>query len=81
MLEIELISVLCSFHPVQGDGRPDLTNLPRKINICISPSRDDFPHTQINDVAFEAVQHPDSGEVVFNLMVSSTLCCTAFCCQ
>jgi Nitrite and sulphite reductase 4Fe-4S domain len=49
-------------------GRADLTNLPRKINICISPSRDDFPHTHINDVGFQAVKNP-SGEVVFNVEV------------
>jgi ferredoxin-nitrite reductase len=44
-----------------GKGNPSLCNLPRKINICISPSRDDFPHTQINDVGFEAVQDPELG--------------------
>jgi ferredoxin-nitrite reductase len=44
-------------------GRADLTNLPRKINICVSSTRDDFPHTQINDVGFQAVRHPDTGEV------------------
>nr|QBQ03924.1 ferredoxin-nitrite reductase [Haematococcus lacustris] len=53
----------------EGKGRADLTNLPRKINVCISSTRDDFPHTQINDVGFEAVQDPASGKVVFNLMV------------
>lgn len=52
-----------------GRGRAELTNLPRKINICISSTRDDFPHTQINDVGFEAVVDPASGKVVFNLMV------------
>ncbi len=46
-----------------GVGREDLANLPRKINICISSTRDDFPHTHINDVGFEAIRHPDSGEV------------------
>lgn len=58
---------------MQGEGREDLTNLPRKINICVSPSRDDFPHTQINDLGLQAVQHPDSGEVLFNVEVRVTL--------
>lgn len=52
-----------------GKGRADLTNLPRKINICISPTRDDFPHTHINDIGFEALKDPSSGEVVYNLVV------------
>lgn len=51
-----------------GKGRADLTNLPRKINICISPTRDDFPHTHINDLGFQAVVNGD-GEVVYNVEV------------
>lgn len=51
-----------------GKGREDLTNLPRKINICVSPTRDDFPHTHINDLGFQAVRTA-SGEVVFNVEV------------
>ena len=46
-----------------GGGNPLLANLPRKINIALSPSRDDFPHTHINDVGLVAVRHPDTGEV------------------
>lgn len=46
-----------------GEGNPMLANLPRKINIGISPSRDDFPHTFINDVGLVAVHHPDTNEV------------------
>jgi len=51
-----------------GKGRADLTNMPRKINICVSPSRDDWPHTHINDLGFEAVSGP-GGEVRFNVVV------------
>ncbi|KXZ49557.1 hypothetical protein GPECTOR_20g411 [Gonium pectorale] len=51
-----------------GKGREEFANLPRKLNICISSTRDDFPHTHINDVGFEAVRRPD-GEVVFNVVV------------
>mmetsp|Transcript_5566 Transcript_5566/g.14123 ORF Transcript_5566/g.14123 Transcript_5566/m.14123 type:complete len:583 (-) Transcript_5566:207-1955(-) len=50
-----------------GKGNPELCNLPRKFNIAISPSRDDFPHCHINDLAFQAIKHPESGEVVFNV--------------
>ena len=48
-------------------GNPWLTNLPRKFNICISVTRDDFPHTHINDLGFEAVKDEQTGEVGFNV--------------
>ena len=47
-----------------GKGNAELANLPRKLNIALSPSRDDFPHTHINDVGLVAVKHPDTGEVL-----------------
>ena len=34
----------------------------------MSPTRDDFPHTHINDLGFQAVKNVD-GEVVFNVEV------------
>lgn len=52
-----------------GKGREEFANLPRKLNICISSTRDDFPHTHINDLGYEAVRHPDTGEVVYNVVV------------
>lgn len=30
-----------------GRGNEEFANMPRKINVCVSPSRDDFPHTQV----------------------------------
>ena len=48
-----------------GKGNPELVNLPRKINIGLSPSRDDFPHTHINDVGLKAVHDPETGKVLF----------------
>jgi ferredoxin-nitrite reductase len=36
-----------------GKGNAALTNLPRKINIGISSSRDDFAHCHINDVGLK----------------------------
>ena len=47
-----------------GKGNPELANLPRKLNIGLSPSRDDFPHTHINDVGLKAVHDPETGEVI-----------------
>ncbi|CAD7698917.1 unnamed protein product [Ostreobium quekettii] len=52
-----------------GKGNPELVNLPRKLNICVSSTRDDFPHTHINDVGLEAVVEPGSGEVVYNVVI------------
>ena len=49
-----------------GVGNAMLANLPRKINIGLSPSRDDFPHTFINDVGLVAVKHPVTGEVKYS---------------
>lgn len=50
-----------------GKGNYELSNLPRKINFALSPSRDDFPHVFINDVGLQAIQHPETGEVGFNV--------------
>lgn len=50
-----------------GAGNAALTNLPRKINIGLSSSRDDYAHCHINDVGLKAVHDPESGEVGFNV--------------
>lgn len=50
-----------------GKGNAELANLPRKLNIALSPSRDDFPHTHINDVGLVAIKHPETGEIGFNV--------------
>ena len=55
-----------------GQGNELLTNLPRKINIALSGSRDDFPHTHINDVGLVAARHPDTGEVSPSTHLQST---------
>ena len=57
-----------------GRGNVELANLPRKLNIALSPSRDDFPHTQINDVGLVAVEHPDTGEVSSCLPAGPSVC-------
>ena len=56
-----------------GRGNPELANLPRKINIALSPSRDDFPHIFINDVGLQALQHPETGEVRHRRSASACL--------
>lgn len=50
-------------------GRPDLANLPRKFNICVSGSRDDFAHTHINDIGLVPVPHDETGEIGFNVVM------------
>ena len=47
-----------------GVGNPELCNLPRKFNVSFSASRDDFVHSHINDLAFEAAADPVTGEMV-----------------
>lgn len=50
-------------------GRPELANLPRKFNICVSGSRDDFAHTHINDLGFIPMKHEQTGEIGFNVVI------------
>eukprot|EP00172_Hildenbrandia_rubra_P001982 Plantae.Rhodophyta-Hildenbrandia_rubra.ctg2627.p1 GENE.Plantae.Rhodophyta-Hildenbrandia_rubra.ctg2627~~Plantae.Rhodophyta-Hildenbrandia_rubra.ctg2627.p1 ORF type:complete len:381 (-),score=87.61 Plantae.Rhodophyta-Hildenbrandia_rubra.ctg2627:695-1837(-) len=51
-------------------GREELSNLPRKFNIAISGSRDDFSHTKINDIGLEPMANPaKDGEIGFNVHV------------
>lgn len=50
-------------------GRPELANLPRKFNICVSGSRDDFAHTHINDIGLVPVPHDVTGEIGFNVVI------------
>lgn len=50
-------------------GRPELANLPRKFNICVSGSRDDFAHTHINDIGLNPIAHPETGEMGFNVVI------------
>lgn len=55
-----------------GAGNPELCNLPRKLNISFSASRDDFVHSHINDLAFEAAVD-DAGVRGWNVMVGGYL--------
>src|SRR5277367_1587554 len=54
-------------------GDPALSNLPRKFKSSISGCSSQCTHHEINDVAFAAVRHPDSGEVGYDLWVGGGL--------
>ena len=56
-----------------GKGNPELVNLPRKINIGLATTRDDFAHTHINDVGLYAARNPDNGQVRCYTAATSTL--------
>jgi ferredoxin-nitrite reductase len=61
---------LVSLDPVTGTrGNPYWGNLPRKFNIAISGSRDDFAHTHINDIGLQPCPHAETGEMGFNLVL------------
>ena len=50
-------------------GNPLWGNLPRKFNIAISGSRDDFAHTHINDIGLVPVAHAETGVMGFNVVL------------
>jgi ferredoxin-nitrite reductase len=61
---------LVSLDPVLGTrGNPRWANLPRKFNIAISGSRDDYAHTHINDIGFQPCVHATTGEMGFNVVL------------
>ncbi len=64
------INDLISLDPVtQTRGNPAYANLPRKFNIAISGSRDDYAHTHINDIGLVPVPHAQSGVMGFNVVL------------
>jgi ferredoxin-nitrite reductase len=61
---------LVSLDPVTGTrGNPQWGNLPRKFNIAISGSRDDFAHTHINDIGMQPCPNAETGEMGFNIVL------------
>lgn len=61
---------LVSLDPVTNTrGNPNWGNLPRKFNIAISGTRDDFAHTHINDIGLQACPHAETGVMGFNLVL------------
>mmetsp|Transcript_1422 Transcript_1422/g.2589 ORF Transcript_1422/g.2589 Transcript_1422/m.2589 type:complete len:620 (+) Transcript_1422:98-1957(+) len=61
---------LVSLDPVtKTRGNPMWGNLPRKFNIAVSGSRDDFAHTHINDIGLVPCPHASTGEIGFNVVL------------
>ena len=61
---------LVCFDPVtQTRGNPVYGNLPRKFNIAVSGSRDDYAHTHINDIGLQPCPHAETGVMGFNLVL------------
>lgn len=61
---------LVSLDPItQTRGNPMWANLPRKFNIAISGSRDDYAHTHINDIGLVPTKHAKTGEMGFNVVL------------
>jgi len=64
------VNDLISLDPVtKTRGNPMWGNLPRKFNIAISGSRDDFAHTHINDIGLQPCPHGETGEMGFNVVL------------
>jgi ferredoxin-nitrite reductase len=51
----ELCRQIDSWYSGNGVGNPEWCNMPRKFNIAISGTRDDFSHTHINDIGFQVL--------------------------
>ena len=71
----ELIDASPEIAAVNGRfiGDPAFSNLPRKFKTSISGCAAQCTHHEINDVAFAAVRHPDTGEVGYDLWVGGGL--------
>jgi sulfite reductase (ferredoxin) len=54
-------------------GDPSLSNLPRKFKSSISGCSSQCTNHEINDVAFTAVRHPDTGEIGYDVWVGGGL--------
>jgi sulfite reductase (ferredoxin) len=54
-------------------GDPAFSNLPRKFKTSISGCAAQCTHHEINDVAFAAVRHPETGEIGYDLWVGGGL--------
>lgn len=64
------VNDLASLDPVTNTrGNPKFGNLPRKFNIAISGSRDDYSHTHINDIGLQPCPHAETGEMGFNIVL------------
>ncbi|CAM9499014.1 unnamed protein product [Chrysoparadoxa australica] len=64
----QLCTDMQAFITNNNKGCAEWTNLPRKFNIAISGSRDDFAHTMINDLGLQPCENAD-GVMGFNVVV------------
>jgi ferredoxin-nitrite reductase len=64
-----LTAAIDNWYSGNGKGNPMWCNMPRKFNICVSGSRDDFAHTHINDIGLQACAHATTGEMGFNVVL------------
>jgi len=61
---------LVSLDPETGTrGNPMWGNLPRKFNIAVSGSRDDYAHTHINDIGLVPCEHAETKVMGFNVVL------------
>lgn len=58
-----------------GAGNPEFGNMPRKFNIALSGTRDDFSHTNINDIGLQACNHAVTGVQGFNVVLGKHFFC------
>ena len=66
----EALNDLVSLNVETGErGNPVWGNLPRKFNIAVSGSRDDYAHTHINDIGLQPHVHAKTGEMGFNVVL------------
>ena len=66
----EALNDLISLNVETGErGNPVWGNLPRKFNIAVSGSRDDYAHTHINDIGLQPHVHAKTGEMGFNVVL------------
>lgn len=65
----ELNKQIDNWYTNNGLGNPEWANMPRKFNIAVSGTRDDFSHTIINDIGLQACPHAVTGEMGFNVVL------------
>jgi len=66
----EALNDLITLNKQTGErGNPVWSNLPRKFNVAVSGSRDDFAHTHINDIGLQPCVHATTGEMGFNVVL------------
>ena len=66
----DALNDLITLNTATGErGNPVYGNLPRKFNVAVSGSRDDYSHTHINDIGLQPCAHATTGEMGFNVVL------------